>query len=244
MPEFRFEVPTCPRCGAEVRAIVERLVCYALLQPADDGGHDYADETKLDWTLNTWKFRPTASACSWACATTSGRARLKSPRHPRMPRCRQLHPRRFSVADNYLLFAESLTDLTPDEEAWLADRLAGKNEATIDPDADDDDDLSGGFEFEFYGEQPGSRCLKLYAIEAGDPEAAACFVQEFLLRFRPQASFGLSWCASCSKMRDGEFGGGGVFVTAEHIEAWSSGEWRAARQRLFPTGLDATPPNA
>ena len=49
MPEFRFEVPACPRCGAEVRAIVERLVCYALLQPADDGGHDYADETKLDW---------------------------------------------------------------------------------------------------------------------------------------------------------------------------------------------------
>ena len=49
MPEFRFEAPACPRCGAEVRAIVERLVCYALLQPADDGGHDYADETKLDW---------------------------------------------------------------------------------------------------------------------------------------------------------------------------------------------------
>jgi hypothetical protein len=49
MPEFRFEVPACPRCGAEARAIVERLVCYALLQPANDGGHDYADETKLDW---------------------------------------------------------------------------------------------------------------------------------------------------------------------------------------------------
>ena len=49
MPDFRFEAPACPRCGAEVRAIVERLVCYALLQPADDGGHDYADETKVDW---------------------------------------------------------------------------------------------------------------------------------------------------------------------------------------------------
>jgi len=49
MAEFRFEVAACPKCGAPVRAIVERLVCYALLQPADGGGHDYADETKVDW---------------------------------------------------------------------------------------------------------------------------------------------------------------------------------------------------
>jgi hypothetical protein len=51
MPEFRSEVPACPQCGAEVRAIIERLVCYALLQPADRGGHDYADQTNVscDW---------------------------------------------------------------------------------------------------------------------------------------------------------------------------------------------------
>ena len=147
------------------------------------------------------------------------------------------------MADNFLLFAESITKLTPDEEAWLAERLASDNEATNDPVADDEND-SMGFEFEFYGEQPDSRCLKLYAIEAGDPDAAACFVQEFLRRFRPQASFGLSWCASCSKMRDGEFGGGAIFVTAERIEAWSSGEWLSERERLFQTGLDAAPSNA
>ena len=148
------------------------------------------------------------------------------------------------MADNFLLFAESLEDLTPQEEAWLAERLASKDEATNNVDADDEEDSSGGLEFEFYGEQPGNRCLKLYALEAGDPEAAACFVQEFLRRFRPQASFGLSWCASCSKMRDGEFCGGALFVTAEHIEAWSSGEWLAERERRFQTGLDATPSNA
>jgi len=136
------------------------------------------------------------------------------------------------MADNYLLFAESLRELTSEEEAWLADRIAGKYEAINDPAADDDDD-SLSFEFEFYCEQPGSRCLKLYAIEAGDPDAAACFVQKFLRRFRPHASFSLSWCASCSKMRDGEFGGGAIFVTAERIEAWSSREWLTERQRAF-----------
>ncbi len=148
------------------------------------------------------------------------------------------------MADNYLLFAESLWELTPDEEAWLAERLASNNEATNDPVADDENDSPGGFEFEFYGDPSAGRYLKLYAIEAGDPDAAAQFVQEFLQRFRPQASFGLSWCASCSKMRDSEFGGGAVFVTAKHIEAWSSGEWLAERERLFQTGLDAAPSNA
>jgi hypothetical protein len=141
------------------------------------------------------------------------------------------------MADNFLLFAESLEDLTPDEEAWLAERLASKNEESNDPAADDEDE-SPGFEFEFYGEQPGSSCLKLYAIEAGDPDVAAQFVQEFLRRFRPHASIGLSWCASCSKMRDGEFGGGAVFVTAKRIETWSSGEWLAECERAFQTNRD------
>lgn len=136
------------------------------------------------------------------------------------------------MADNYLLFAESLGELTPDEEAWLAERLASNDDASHES-AGADEDESSGIEFEFYGEQSDGRCLKLYAIEAGDPEAAACFVQEFLRRFRPQASFSLSWCTSCSKMRDGEFAGGAIFVTAERIDAWSSGEWLAEYQRAF-----------
>ena len=143
------------------------------------------------------------------------------------------------MADNFLLFAESLEDLTPQEEAWLAERLASKDEATNNLDADDEEDSSGGFEFEFYDDRSGGRCLKLYAMEAGDPDVAACFVQEFLRRFRPQASFGLSWCASCSKMRDSEFGGGAIFVTADRIEAWSSGEWLAERERAFLAKRDA-----
>lgn len=137
------------------------------------------------------------------------------------------------MADNFLLFAESLTDLTPDEEAWLAERLNNRDMPAGGDERCDEEDESPGFEFEFYGEQSAGRCLKLYAIEAGDPEATACLVQAFLRRFRPQASFALSWCASCSKMRDGEFGGGAIFVTAERIEAWSSGEWLTERQRVF-----------
>ena len=147
------------------------------------------------------------------------------------------------MADNFLLFAESLAELTPDEEAWLAERLKGNDEVEHESAADDDDD-SPGFEFEFYGDQSAGRCLKLYAIESGDPETVARLVLEFLRRFRPQASFGLSWCASCSKMRDGEFGGGAVFVTADRIESWSSSAWLSERERVLQTGFDATPSNA
>jgi len=140
------------------------------------------------------------------------------------------------VADNYLLFAESLTELTFEEEIWLAERLAAIDDLEA---QDNKDDSSGAFEFEFYGEQPESRCLKLYAMEAGDPDATARFVQKFLQRFRPQASFGLSWCSSSSKARDGEFGGGAVFVTVERNEAFSSGEWLADRQRAFQDRVDS-----
>jgi hypothetical protein len=45
-------------------------------------------------------------------------------------------------------------------------------------------------------------------------------------------------------MRDGEFGGGAAFVTAERIESWSSGEWLAERKRVYQTGPDAAPSNA
>ena len=147
------------------------------------------------------------------------------------------------MADNYLLFAESLTELTPDEETWLAERLAGNNQSANNSDVDDEDD-SLGIEFEFYGEQPGRRCLKLYAIEAGDPDAAAHLVQEFLRRFRPRACFSLSWCTSCSKMRDGEFGGGAIFVMTDRIENWSSGQWLVERERAFQANRDVASLNS
>ncbi|MGE0535172.1 MAG: hypothetical protein AB7O68_09365 [Pirellulales bacterium] len=132
------------------------------------------------------------------------------------------------MAENYLQFAESLRGLTSSEEAWLADRLTNHDVQLYDEELDDEEH-SGEFDFEFFDDSSSGRCLKLFAVEAGDPEAVARLVQEFLRRFRPQASFGLSWCASCSKMRDGEFGGGAVFVTAERIEAWSSDQWLAER---------------
>ncbi len=138
------------------------------------------------------------------------------------------------MAENYLQFAESLRGLNSSEEAWLVDRLTNHVVSAQDerPDLNDEED-SGEFEFEFFDDSSSGRCLKLFAVEAGDPEAVARLVQEFLCCFRPQASFGLSWCASCSKMRDGEFGGGAIFVTTERIETWSSGEWLAERQRAF-----------
>ncbi len=136
------------------------------------------------------------------------------------------------MADNYLLFAESLAELTPREEAWLVERLTNRDLPTGEDERFDEEEC-GWFEFEFYTNPAVGRCLKFYAIESGSSQAVVGLVQSFLRRFRPHASFSLSWCASCSKMRDGEFRGGAVFVTAERIETWSSAEWLNERQRAF-----------
>jgi hypothetical protein len=45
-------------------------------------------------------------------------------------------------------------------------------------------------------------------------------------------------------MRDGEFGGGAIFVTTERIETWSSGEWLVGRERAFQANHHAASLNS
>lgn len=54
--------------------------------------------------------------------------------------------------------------------------------------------------------------------EGGNLEMLAAFVQMFLNKFRPKDCWSLTWADFCSKPRIGEFGGGGMFVTAEGVE--------------------------
>ena len=59
------------------------------------------------------------------------------------------------------------------------------------------------------------RHLWFYAEESGSPDNVAWLVQKFLKRFRPDQCWSLTYAATCSKPRVGEFGGGAVFVTAD-----------------------------
>ena len=151
------------------------------------------------------------------------------------------------MADNYLQFSEILANLSEPEEAWLKELLqpicvfGGKeypNDSVPTELADAEPDWAGvrflrdkddydpawnslGFEHDFAtdsDEGGWGRHLWLHADDWGNPENAAYVVQKFLKTFRPDQCWSLTYAATCSKSRVGEFGGGAVFVTADVIQ--------------------------
>lgn len=136
------------------------------------------------------------------------------------------------MANHYLLFSEAINNLNKTERAWCVTRLhhletvlptfdeEGRDEHDQPCAPDDEPYLSGaqllGFQWQVNEEADG-HSLWLYAEESGDAEHVALFAQEFLTRFRPRGYFTLTWAATCSKPRIGEFSGGAVFVTATEI---------------------------
>lgn len=155
------------------------------------------------------------------------------------------------MANNNLLFSEVIPSLSDQEHDWLKQQLeyvyvVGDREYTdrdvpLDlPDGavawegcrifrphEEGDDESAEFEFVFEEEADGSwgRHLWLYAEESGDPGQVAHLVQQFLKKFRPDQCWSLTYATTCSKPRVGEFGGGGLFVTADSIEAFDANDW-------------------
>lgn len=152
------------------------------------------------------------------------------------------------MADHYLEFSEVLANLSPNEVAWLRDQLTvvhvfgGRKYAEEEipkrlrgtdaewsgcrvfrdmKDYDPDVGEGPGCEHRFCDDdQDGERetYLRLYAIEGADLERVAHLVQRFLRKFRPGDCWSLTYAATCSKPRVGEFGGGAVFVTADEVK--------------------------
>lgn len=136
------------------------------------------------------------------------------------------------MANHYLLFSEAINHLNEAERAWCVTRLHHLETRlpTFDEEGRDEDDqpcapddepyLNGaqslGFQWQVTQDADG-HSLWLYAEESGNAEHVALFAQEFLTRFRPHEYFTLTWAATCSKPRIGEFSGGAVFVTATEI---------------------------
>ena len=151
------------------------------------------------------------------------------------------------MADNYLQFSEILANLSEPEEAWLKEQLQpicafGDNEypnesvpaELANTEADwtgirflrDKDDYDSawdslGFEHDFASDSDEGgwgRHVWLHADDWGNLENVAYLVQQFLKAFRPDQCWSLTYAATCSKPRIGEFEGGAVFVTADAIQ--------------------------
>ena len=104
-----------------------------------------------------------------------------------------------------------------------------------------------GFEFNFHDDHDNAgyvtdswgRHLWLYAETWGDVSNVAWLVQKFLKQFRPDQCWSLSYSATCSRPRVGEFGGGAVFVTADTIR-WQNAYDFIEEQRAAFGGKEAT----
>jgi len=120
------------------------------------------------------------------------------------------------VANNYLLFSESIGPLTPKEEQWFVDAV----EAIEDPPED-----SGCPEIVDFQWGIQNHYVNFYSMESGDVEQVCNLVHEFFKAHRPDDRFTMRWAETCSKPRVGQFGGGMAAVTKWGITFLDMHEW-------------------
>ena len=125
------------------------------------------------------------------------------------------------MADYYNQFSEMVSDLTPDEIYFFEvilnpDRIPKELEKQFDPESWGWPPC--GYEFE---KEDNVTHLWIHSEDSFNLEGVANFIQHFLKQFRSKQCFTLTWAATCSRPRVGEFSGGGVFITAEK-QKWHS----------------------
>lgn len=142
------------------------------------------------------------------------------------------------MANNYLQFSEAITLKSEEEKAWVENhleifaRVGELDQIGEHPEQKEYDRLldlysleSDDFDLNFQCEIDSELELWMYADESGNADHVALFMQEYLKRFNPEGAFSITYSATCSKPRLGEFGGGAAFVTAEKIEWIDSHDW-------------------
>jgi len=113
-------------------------------------------------------------------------------------------------------------------------------------DYDPDDGETVGFQYAFHEDHDTpdgwGRHLWVYTEEWGSPGRAAHLVRKFLKDFRPDQCWMLTYALTCSKPRAGEFGGGGIFVTASEIKCQDSRDFVEAQAQAFGESLASPEP--
>ena len=136
------------------------------------------------------------------------------------------------MADNYVQFSQVLSPVNRRQAAW-ARRLLGPGGSQhlsaagirIDPDEAED---WPQFQWQLEGRE-----LWIYSQEGGSPQHVGQFVRAFLRRFRPGDCWQMTWSETCSRPRVGEFGGGGVLVTARSARFFHAHQWVERQTAAF-----------
>lgn len=84
-----------------------------------------------------------------------------------------------------------------------------------------------GFEHKFLNRNTS---ILLYSDGEGSVDAVAKQCQRYLKKFHPHKCLSFEYVFTGDRVRPGEFGGGGVFITAEDIKYFTVEEWLRATQ--------------
>ena len=127
--------------------------------------------------------------------------------------------------------------LSPAERKWAKKILAHSAEqraaiTAAEIKLTEDDPLLVWPDFAWEFQKPAGD-LWIYSEESGDPHHVGQFVRAFLARFRPKDSWHFTWAETCSRPIVGDFGGGGLFVTAKSFQLFSAHEWLERRKLAF-----------
>jgi hypothetical protein len=82
-----------------------------------------------------------------------------------------------------------------------------------------------------YTSKDGKEVVYIESTEVADPSEVEYLLQAYLQKFHPTKSISLSWASWCDKSRVNEFGGGGVFITANEISHMNSWDWLEEREK-------------
>lgn len=135
------------------------------------------------------------------------------------------------MAQNYMQFSEVIDNLTVEEHDWFKKALTlnddgGYDDGVVPPAWWDDGAESFGFDYDL-----GTSEIQLYSEEYGNIDTVQALVSEFISLFRKDYVFTLSWSDSCSKMRVGEFGGGGMIVSLDEKRFMNVWGWLESEKK-------------
>lgn len=149
------------------------------------------------------------------------------------------------LVDYVILFCEQITNLTPEEEAWIVTNLrpteawesfvegqgtgAGPAFSAL-HDYYAAGDAFPEFDWRVEEDPVHGRRLRVWSVSFGNVDHVAAFAEAFLRRFRPAEVFTLSWVETCSAPRPGAFNGGAIVVTVTDRAYYTLGEWLDARR--------------
>lgn len=142
------------------------------------------------------------------------------------------------MAQNYMQFSEVIDNLTVKEHDWFKKALALNDDGGYDDGVEppawwDDGSENFGFDYEL-----GEDEIHFYSEEYGNIHTVQALVSEFISLFRKDYVFTLSWSESCSKMRAGEFGGGGMIVALDETRFMNVWEWlQSEKKRITESRL-------